>query len=117
MCLLESSHYKCGHTYESKVRKCSKYHEKKAEPVPTFRRLFTRKRAHCGDLTQVNHDVATVCSVTCAKRLIDMQNKRKRELIRREEETWERARASAREYELNKKKEEEALRWQRVERA
>ncbi|KAK4035149.1 hypothetical protein C8A01DRAFT_38353 [Parachaetomium inaequale] len=117
MCLLESSHYKCGHTYQSKVRTCNQYHEKKAEPVPTLRRLFTRKRADCGDLTQVNHDVATVCSVTCAKRLIDMQNRRKKELVRREEEIRGRARASTREYEQNKKKEEEALRRQRVERA
>lgn len=71
----------------------------------------------CRDLMSVNQDIATVCSVTCARKQLNMRKIREKELWQREKELKERALASAREYEQNKKAEEEALRRQKVERA
>ncbi|KAH6854523.1 hypothetical protein B0I37DRAFT_441516 [Chaetomium sp. MPI-CAGE-AT-0009] len=117
MCHLDICHYKCGHAHQGKVHRCQSYYETRAEASPTLCGLLRRKSMDCRDLTRVNQDISTVCSVTCAKRLLDMCKSRDNELRQREKQLKERALASAREYEQNKKAEEEALRWQRVERA
>ncbi|KAK3298967.1 uncharacterized protein B0H64DRAFT_430063 [Chaetomium fimeti] len=116
MCHRDICHYKCGHAYEGKVRRCQSYYEMRAEETPTLCMIFRRKTMDCKDLMSVNQDIATVCSVTCAKRLLNTQKSRENELRQREKQLKEREMASAREYEQNKKAEEEALRRQRVER-
>ncbi|EAQ89241.1 hypothetical protein CHGG_05860 [Chaetomium globosum CBS 148.51] len=117
MCHLDICHYRCGHAHKGKVRRCQSYYEIQAEASPVFCCQFFRRRSmDCRDLMNVDQDIPTVCSVTCAKRQLNMQEMRKKELWQRQKDLEERALASAREYEQNKKAEEEALRLQRVER-
>ncbi|KAK4153951.1 hypothetical protein C8A00DRAFT_33284 [Chaetomidium leptoderma] len=116
MCLLEITHYKCGHTCPNEVRKCRNYVEKKSISVSSLRKLFSRNRKDCGDLMRVNQDIATVCSAACAKKLTSKRRSQEKELVRREKERQQRAEASSREYKKNKKEEEAALRRQREER-
>ncbi|KAK4142120.1 uncharacterized protein C8A04DRAFT_30234 [Dichotomopilus funicola] len=114
MCLIQVTHFQCGHTFEGRTRRCAAYHERRVAAAPTlcnfplFRHHSTHTRtSQCPDTRRNNKEAPTMCSQACVQRLMDRQRKQEREELRQEQQKRERARAVARQYRAAKDKAEQ----------
>ncbi|KAH6630813.1 hypothetical protein B0J18DRAFT_463650 [Chaetomium sp. MPI-SDFR-AT-0129] len=113
MCLIQVTHFQCGHTFEGRTRRCAAYHERRAAAAPTlcnfplFRHHPHARSSQCPDTRRNNKEVPTMCSQACVQRLMDRQRKQEREELRQEQQKRERARAVARQYRAAKDKAEQ----------
>ncbi|KAK4250403.1 hypothetical protein C7999DRAFT_11702 [Corynascus novoguineensis] len=117
MCIVELLHYKCDHTYKGKVGKCRKYF------AANVRHFFLRGPADCGNVVPLNQGIPAFCfhcSVKRTREAMGAQNRRRAQAIAHETEAKKRREQEAfglQRIECKKRKrEDEMLRWQKMER-